>query len=99
MFFSRNKDKSTSLKQKKTYAYMRVIVGVYLCFTGYNMMKDLRAGIPCDNPTLVMIMAGVFGIGGLIIAITAFIRSFQITALQLNEEDKMEGTKDEKISG
>ena len=90
VLFTRKKGPLTP-RQKKTYGYLRVIVGVYLVYTAYCMYQDLKAGIEADNPTLVIIMAIIFAIVGLIFAVTGFVKAFKITG------DELKAAKEEEI--
>ncbi|MGN0413483.1 MAG: hypothetical protein ACI4FV_10650 [Lachnospiraceae bacterium] len=96
--FTRKKGPLTP-KQKKTYGYLRVIVGVYLVYTAYCMYQDLKAGIEADNPTLVIVMAVLFAIVGSIFAVTGFMKAFKVTEEELkavNEEENVEIVKNEE---
>lgn len=91
MFFKkREKD---NLKQQRTRQYIRVILGAYLVYLAYGIIRDLRMGVQADRPLLFWIMAVLFGIGGSVLFVISFVRAMRVASEELtgceeNPEEK-----------
>ncbi len=79
--------KPDTLKQKKARHYVKIILGVYLIYTAYNIVKDMRAGIEADNPALFFGAAALFLVVGAVLTITSFRAAMKISAEELKEKE------------
>lgn len=79
--------KQDTLKQKRTRHYVKIILGIYLIYTAYSMVKDLRAGVVADHPMLFYAVAVLFLVSGAVVAITSFRSAMKISAEELRQEE------------
>lgn len=80
--------KPDTLKQKKTRHYVKIILGVYLMYTAYNIVNDMRAGIEADNPVLFYVTAAIFLAVGAVLTITSFRAAMKISAQELKAQEE-----------
>lgn len=79
--------KPDTLKQKRTRHYVRIILGIYLIYTAYSIVRDIRAGVTADRPMLFYGAAALFLAVGAVIAITSFRSAMKISAEELKQEE------------
>ena len=91
--------KPDTLKQKKTRHYVKVLLGIYLIYTAYNMVNDMRLGIPADQPALVYGAAALFLIVGAVLCITSFRAAMKISAEELEQTEEVTEDKDTDKTG
>lgn len=84
--FNREK-KPDTLKQKRTRQYVRILLGMYLLYTSYNMGRDFKLGVVADNPVMVLVSAILFAVFGTALCVTAFLRAMKISAEELREKE------------
>ena len=83
MFFQKRTE--DSLKQKRTRQYIRVILGAYLIYLAYGIIRDLRMGVEADRAGLFWTVAILFGVGGCVLLMISFIRAMCIAGEELAE--------------
>ena len=86
--------KPDTLKQKKARHYVKIILGVYLIYTAYSMVKDMHSGIPADRPELFYGSAALFLIVGAALCITSFRAAMKISAEELEQMGEVTEDKD-----
>lgn len=79
--------KPDTLKQKRTRHYVRIILGIYLIYTAYSIVKDLRTGVTADRPMLFYAAAALFFVMGAVIAVVSFRSAMKISAEELKREE------------
>lgn len=79
--------KEDTLKQKRTRHYVRIMLGIYLIYTAYSMVRDLRADVAADRPMLFYVTAALFLVIGAAVAITSFRSAMKISAEELKKEE------------
>ena len=82
--------KPDTLKQKRTRHYVKIILGVYLIYTAYSMVRDLQAGVSADRPVLFYGAAVLFFAVGAVLAATACRAAMKISAEELKQTDTAE---------
>ena len=80
--------KPDTLKQKRTRQYVRILLGLYLLYTAYNMGRDLKTGVTADSPPMVLAVAVLFAVFGVVLCVTAFIKAMKISAEEIKENEK-----------
>lgn len=85
--------KPDTLKQKKARHYVKIILGVYLIYTAYCIVKDMRAGIAADRPVLFYTAAAVFAAVGAFLALTSFRAAMKISAEELKEQEAQQDSQ------
>lgn len=86
--------KPDTLKQKKARHYVKIILGVYLIYTAYSLVKDMRLGVPADRPALFYGAAALFLIVGALLCITSFKAAMKISAEELEQMGEVTEDKD-----
>ena len=81
--------KPDTLKQKRTRQYVRILLGLYLLYTAYNMGRDLKIGIVADSPMMVLVVVALFAVFGVVLCVTAFIKAMKISAEEIKENEKV----------
>lgn len=79
--------KQDTLKQKRTRQYVRILLGLYLLYTAYNMGRDLKTGVEADSPMMVLVVAALFAVFGVVLCVTAFIKAMKISAEEIKENE------------
>lgn len=82
--------KPDTLKQKKARHYVKIILGLYLVYTAYGIVKDMRAGVAADRPVLFYTAAAVFAVVGAALALTSFRAAMKISAEELKEGERQD---------
>jgi len=92
---AKREKKPDTLKQKKARHYVKIILGVYLVYTAYSIVKDMHAGVAADRPALFYAAAAVFLAVGGALAVTSFLAAMKISAEEL-QEGQDEGKRQEE---
>lgn len=79
--------KQDTLKQRRTRHYVKIILGVYLIYTAYSMVRDLQAGVSADRPALFYGAAVLFFAVGAVLAVTSFRAAMKISAEELKRTE------------
>lgn len=80
-------NKPDTLKQKRTRHYVKIILGVYLIYTAYSMVRDLQAGVSADRPVLFYGAAVLFFAVGAVLTVTSFRAAMKISAEELKQTE------------
>ncbi len=84
---AKKEKKPDTLKQKRARHYVKIILGVYLIYTAYSMVKDMHMGISADRPALFYTFAAIFLAVGAALTITSFRAAMKISAEELKQEE------------
>lgn len=79
--------KEDTLKQKRTRYYVRIILGIYLIYTAYSIVRDLRADAAADRPMFFYAAAVLFSAIGAAIVVRSFRAAMKISAEELKKEE------------
>lgn len=79
--------KPDTLKQRRTRYYVRIILGIYLIYTAYSIVKDMHAGVEADRPMFFYAAAAFFLVVGAAIAVISFRSAMKISAEELKKEE------------
>ncbi len=83
--------KPDTLKQKKTRHYVKVLLGIYLIYTAYSIVRDLQSGVSADCPVLFYAAAVLFASVGAVLAVSSFRAAMRISAEELKQMEKADG--------
>lgn len=84
---AKKEKKPDTLKQKRARHYVKIILGVYLIYTAYSMVKDMHMGISADRPALFYTFAAIFLVVGATLTVTSFRAAMKISAEELKQEE------------
>lgn len=90
---SRKEKKPETLKQKRTRQYVRIMLGMYLLYTAYGLIREIQKGTGTGNKEFGIVMAALFVLGGAALCVNGFIKAMKISAQELKEQ---ESTEDEE---
>ena len=90
---SRKEKKPETLKQKRTRQYVRIMLGMYLLYTAYGLIREIQKGTGTGNKEFGILMAVLFVLGGAALCVNGFIKAMKISAQELKEQ---ESTEDEE---
>ena len=87
---SRKEKKPETLKQKRTRQYVRIMLGMYLLYTAYGLIREIQKGTGTGNKEFGILMAALFVLDGAALCINGFIKAMKISAQELKEKESAE---------